>query len=215
MELTRRPSDQWPLAAIASTSMPWTANNRRPSVAGTPAVILAEKPMCLSPREAESIIRAESRSDATVMVGYMRRFAPAFTEAVELVPQLGQIHYARVHDVIGRNHLIVEQTSDVVRPDDISQADLELRRERGRRLVADAIGDVSPAVSRAYRLLCGYAPLTPGSGYRPARCLPSVARCGTAEGCDEILDCGPSGRVMTPQTGWGRCHRRRSRFASC
>lgn len=117
--------------------------------------VLVEKPMCLSPREAESIMLAESRSNGTVMVGYMRRFAPAFTEAVALVPQLGEINYARVHDVIGRNELIVEQTSAVIRPSDIPQAALELRRERGRQLVADAIGNVSPAISRAYRLLCG------------------------------------------------------------
>jgi predicted dehydrogenase len=32
---------------------------------------------------------------------------------------------------------------------------MEDRWERGRRLVADAIGDVSPAVAGAYRLLCG------------------------------------------------------------
>ena len=44
--------------------------------------VLVEKPMCLSPREAEEIIAARDRSGTTVMVAYMRRFAPAFTEAV-------------------------------------------------------------------------------------------------------------------------------------
>jgi predicted dehydrogenase len=45
--------------------------------------VLVEKPMCLSPREADEIIAARDRSGKTVMVAYMRRFAPAFTQAVE------------------------------------------------------------------------------------------------------------------------------------
>ena len=117
--------------------------------------VLVEKPMCLSPREAEAIIAARDRSGATVMVGYMRRFAPAFLDAVERLPSLGRINFARVHDVIGRNRLIIDQTAYVLRPDDLDRSLLEERRERGRRLVADAVGDVPPAVAGAYRLLCG------------------------------------------------------------
>ena len=117
--------------------------------------VLVEKPMCLSPREAEEIIAARDRSGATVMVGYMRRFAPAFLDAVERLPRLGRINFARVHDVIGRNRLIVDQTAYVVRPDDLGRSALEERWDRGRRLVADAIGDVPPALASAYRLLCG------------------------------------------------------------
>ena len=98
--------------------------------------------MCLSPREAEAIIAARDRNDGIVMVGYMRRFAPAFPDANELLPGLGPVSFARVHDVIGRNQLIVDQTAYVSRPDDLPQALLEQRWERGRRLVADAIGDV-------------------------------------------------------------------------
>ena len=117
--------------------------------------VLVEKPMCLSPREAEAIIAARDRSGCTVMVGYMRRFAPAFLDAVERLPSLGRINFARVHDVIGRNRLIVDQTAYVVRPDDLGPAALEERWDRGRRLVADAIGDVPPSLANAYRLLCG------------------------------------------------------------
>lgn len=117
--------------------------------------VLVEKPMCLSPREAEAIIAARDRSGATVMVGYMRRYAPAFLEAKKLLPSLGKINYARVHDIIGRNRLIIDQAAHVVRPTDLPGAALQARYARGRTLVTDAIGDVSPAVANAYRLLCG------------------------------------------------------------
>lgn len=117
--------------------------------------VLVEKPMCLSPREAETIIDARDRNGTTVMVGYMRRFAPAFLEAKELLPSLGRINFARVHDVIGRNQLIIDQTSYVKRPGDLPSSAIRARSARARSLVADAIGDVPPAVANAYRLLCG------------------------------------------------------------
>ncbi len=117
--------------------------------------VLVEKPMCLSPREADDIIAARDRTGLTVMVGYMRRFAPAFLEAKTLIPSLGRINFARVHDVIGRNRLIVDQIADVIRPDDLGRDVLEQRWDRGRRLVTEALGSVSDELAGVYRLLCG------------------------------------------------------------
>ena len=117
--------------------------------------VLVEKPMCLSPREAEQIIAARDRTGLTVMVGYMRRFAPAFVEAASRLPALGRVNFARVHDVIGRNSLIIDQTAYVVRPDDLTVDQLQQRWDRGRALVRDALGDVPEELAGAYRLLCG------------------------------------------------------------
>lgn len=117
--------------------------------------VLVEKPMCLSPAEAERIIEARDRSGRTVMVGYMRRFAPAFTEAVELLPSLGPVRFARVHDVIGRNQLIIDQAFDVIRADDLGADVMAARQQRSRDLVAEALGDVPGELGGVYRLLCG------------------------------------------------------------
>jgi predicted dehydrogenase len=117
--------------------------------------VLVEKPMCLSPREADAIISARDGSDALVMVGYMRRFAPAFLEAKEQLAGLGSITYARVHDIIGKNRLIIDQTSTVDRPDDLTSQLMEERWNRGRTLVHDALGDVPDELASTYRLLCG------------------------------------------------------------
>jgi predicted dehydrogenase len=117
--------------------------------------VLVEKPMCLNLREADEIIAARDRSGATVMVGYMRRFAPAFLEAKEQLPSIGAINYVRVRDIIGRNQLIVNQTSLVHRPSDIPGGLMQERWDRGAQLVRDAIGDVPGELAGAYRLLCG------------------------------------------------------------
>ena len=117
--------------------------------------VLVEKPMCLSPREADRIIEARDRSGCVVMVGYMRRFAPAFEEAKARLGDLGRVSYARVHDIIGRNQLMIDQTARVVRPDDIPRAAMEERWARGSALVKEALGDVDPVLGGTYRLLCG------------------------------------------------------------
>ena len=117
--------------------------------------VLVEKPMCLSPREAEQIMAARDRSGKVVMVAYMRRFAPAFTAAVERLPELGRITYARVHDIIGQNRLIIDQTATVFRPDDVPAAAMEDRWARGATLVKEALGDVPEELAWTYRLLCG------------------------------------------------------------
>jgi predicted dehydrogenase len=117
--------------------------------------VLVEKPMCLNLREAEEIIAARDRSGATVMVGYMRRFAPAFLEAKEQLAGLGPVNFVRVRDIIGRNQLIVDQTSLVHRPSDIPAERMQDRWNRGGRLVREAIGEVPAELAGAYRLLCG------------------------------------------------------------
>lgn len=118
--------------------------------------VLVEKPMCLSPREAEDIIAARDRSGgAQVMVGYMRRFAPAFLEAKERLASLGPINYVRVHDIIGQNALIINQTWNVHRPDDMPQDMVSDRWERAAKLVQEALGSVPEELVWTYRLLCG------------------------------------------------------------
>jgi predicted dehydrogenase len=117
--------------------------------------VLVEKPMCLSPREADGIIAARNRSGKVVMVAYMRRFAPAFEVAVDRLPELGPITYARVHDIIGQNRLIIDQTARVLRPDDIPQEAMADRWARGSALVGEALGDVPDELGGTYRLLCG------------------------------------------------------------
>jgi len=117
--------------------------------------VLIEKPICLTIAEAEAIAAARDEAGVQVMVGYMRRFAPAFTEAVEQVRALDAIRYVRVRDIIGHNRLIIEQSSAVLYPDDIPDDLRRDRQERNRRMTREAIGDVPPALARAYGLLGG------------------------------------------------------------
>jgi predicted dehydrogenase len=117
--------------------------------------VLVEKPMCLTLGEAEAIIAARDAAGVQVMVAYMRRFAPAFIQAVDEVWAMGEITYARIRDIIGRNRLIIDQSSVVHRCDDLPATALPDRAARAERLVREAIGAAPPEIVRAYRLLLG------------------------------------------------------------
>ena len=117
--------------------------------------VLVEKPMCLTPAEAEAIIAARDASGVQMMVAYMRRFAPAFTEAVDEVRRMGRINYVRLRDIIGRNRLIVDQANDVHRPGDVPREAAKDRAARAGRLVREAIGEAPPDVAGLYRFLLG------------------------------------------------------------
>lgn len=63
--------------------------------------VLVEKPLALTKRDILEAIEAEKKSKGRLMVGYMRRYAPAFEEAVKEIGGMDKILYARVR---GKKH---------------------------------------------------------------------------------------------------------------
>jgi predicted dehydrogenase len=117
--------------------------------------VLVEKPMCLGLGECDDIVAAAETAGAIVQVGYMRRHAQALAEAKRALEQLGEIRFARVHDVIGHNHLIIERTSRVIRGDDIPPALHAAASDQRDALIEAAVGPLAPDVRGAYDLLLG------------------------------------------------------------
>jgi predicted dehydrogenase len=117
--------------------------------------VFVEKPVTLNLAEADAIIKARDEANVQVMVGYMRRYAPAFTQAVEEVKKLDKINYVRVRDIIGENRLMIEQSSRVHRFKDIPDKAIQDKWKRGKEMVKEAIGDVPDELHNTYRLLCG------------------------------------------------------------
>jgi predicted dehydrogenase len=106
-------------------------------------------------READAIIKAQAEAGVTVQVGVMRRYAPAFLEACRLVRELESVRLARVHDVLGRNDLIISNTSPVVRGTDVPAAVTQRGAAQRAALLEEAVGAASPEIQRAYGLLLG------------------------------------------------------------
>lgn len=118
--------------------------------------VLVEKPMCLTDAEADAIIAARERNGVKIMVGYMRRYAEAFTDAMREIGDAGLIQYARIRDIIGFNPLFVKPVGHVANFGDIPEERWADRKGRAERLVREAIGE-SPESPYAglYRMLCG------------------------------------------------------------
>jgi predicted dehydrogenase len=115
--------------------------------------VFIEKPMCLTTREADAIIEAKNRNQVKVVVGYMRRYATSFTEAVKEIGGLNKIQYARVRDIIGPNSFFINSTSRTVTFDDIAEEAKADRTNRAQRLFLEATGSDSQVVNHVYRIL--------------------------------------------------------------
>ena len=122
--------------------------------------VLVEKPMALNYRDAAAIWTAGNWSTGRVMVGYMRRYAPAFEDAVKLVGGMDQILYARVRDIIGPNSAFVGQSGTFpIRFDDYTSDVLEEKSARAKEMEAQGLREagveISEENSRMWRLLGG------------------------------------------------------------
>jgi len=120
--------------------------------------VFIEKPMTLTKGDAELISEAQKQNNVVIWVGYMRRYAPAFEEAVKMVHAMKSIQYARVRDIIGYNHLFVEQSGFFpVRFTDISPCVQEERASRAQAAAEASLGlnrASQPAEVSTWRLLC-------------------------------------------------------------
>lgn len=88
--------------------------------------VFVEKPLALCYRDLDALQAAEDRSEGTLFVGYMRRYAPAFSQAIAEVGDRSQIRYVRVRDIIGPNSHFVDQSSTFPKKfDDFKQEDIE------------------------------------------------------------------------------------------
>ncbi|KAK2002388.1 oxidoreductase family protein [Colletotrichum falcatum] len=123
--------------------------------------VLIEKPVSVCFRDIDLLIEAERKSKGRVMVGTMRRFATAFTDAVEEVGGMDKIQYARVRDIIGPNSTFVGQSGTFpVKFSDYSDYDAQDRLEREADISEQAIGKefgvpVTPESQRMLRILGG------------------------------------------------------------
>jgi predicted dehydrogenase len=118
--------------------------------------VLIEKPMALTMADADAIIEAKNKNNVKVMVGYMRRYAPAFEAAVREIGGLDKVLYARVRDIIGPNAFFVGQSGTNPKQfTDIPEAAIMDKQERAKKLVTEAIGEVDNELTFVYRLLGG------------------------------------------------------------
>lgn len=116
--------------------------------------VLVEKPMVLNTADADAIIAAKNKSGAKVMVGYMRRYAPAFTRAVEEMKSLGDIQYAKVRGLYP-DYPYISQTASVRAFDDIPASAKHERQTINQQMIDQELGDIPRKNKDTFGWLCG------------------------------------------------------------
>ncbi|KAL1852897.1 hypothetical protein Daus18300_011979 [Diaporthe australafricana] len=103
--------------------------------------VFIEKPIALTLQDTDRIIAADKAAcGGKTMIGYMRRYAAAFVDAVKEVGSIEQIRYARVRDIIGPNSIFVGQSGTFPRTfNDYQDADSEALREKTTEDIEQAL----------------------------------------------------------------------------
>ncbi len=116
--------------------------------------VLIEKPMVLNTADADAIIAAKNKSGKKVLVGYMRRYAPAFTLALEEMKSLGEIQYVKVRGLYAY-YPFIKQTSNVRVSDDIPSSVKQERQLICQQMIDLELGDISQNAKDTFSWLCG------------------------------------------------------------
>ena len=156
--------------------------------------VLIEKPMCMSLKQADELLAMERKSGVIAQVGFMRRHAPAFAEAVKMVRETTDIRLARVHDVIGRNPLIIAQIFNVIRPTDLPKSSAEELLAIQDEMIREAIGPTSAPLGTTYMLLLGLAS-------HDTSAMRELL--GTPKGVLYAASRGPAGRTVSAAFDYG------------
>ncbi|KAL4920466.1 hypothetical protein BDW62DRAFT_6205 [Aspergillus aurantiobrunneus] len=117
--------------------------------------VLVEKPLTSSYEDIEKLQAAEKASKGRLMVGYMRRYAPGFLDAIAEIGGLSQVLYARVRDIIGPNAAFVAQSGTYPRHfDDYAPEDSHALRDKDRTAADEALAAFGvPANDETRRML--------------------------------------------------------------
>ena len=119
--------------------------------------VFIEKPACLTRTHVEQLEQIVRQAGRVAMVGYMRRFAPAFLEAKRRLDKLDELSYVRVQDLFCEGPWYFHQTGDVEYPSgDIPTAVAAASQKLRQEMMMSVSGvSASPARLLAYEYLTG------------------------------------------------------------
>ncbi|OHE90364.1 oxidoreductase family protein [Colletotrichum orchidophilum] len=123
--------------------------------------VFVEKPLALNYRDLDAIIAAEQTSEGRVFVGYQRRYAASFLDAVKEVQGIKKIDYIRVRDIIGQNRSFVDQSGTFPEKytDYPKQATAEMRSIEEEMVKTALVGEfgveATPESMTIFRLFTG------------------------------------------------------------
>ncbi|MBM3138295.1 MAG: Gfo/Idh/MocA family oxidoreductase [Chloroflexi bacterium] len=102
--------------------------------------VLVEKPMAFNLKLASEMLDACQRNKVKLMVGYMKRYDPAYQLMLQMMNEIEKIHLIRVHEFAGTYKINLE-IYDLITASDLDPKVLESVIERDKR---DMLADIAP-----------------------------------------------------------------------
>lgn len=114
--------------------------------------VFVEKPLCFTLREADEIIAAQKRTNRTLMVGYHKRYDPAYAYVHDYVHSLQDIRYIQVN-VLHPNEDLYRLLMYVKSFRDIPAATLTQLQQEADTLTTEAIGQMPSLYIQNYQMV--------------------------------------------------------------
>ncbi len=118
--------------------------------------LLVEKPLAQNLTQADEIIKIAKENNIVLLVGYMKRYDPAYEYALEKIKALKDIEYVRVHDFAG-SFDFTENIFDLYAGTDLPKEVLDAGMQDIHNARIAQIGKEKESLSLAYGTLLGLA----------------------------------------------------------
>jgi predicted dehydrogenase len=116
--------------------------------------VFVEKPMCHTEDEAKAMVAAAKENGVVLQVGYMKRHDPGYLYGRARIREMTDVRFVQVNHLHPNNDLHLKEFK-VLRFGDIPAEAIAALREEDRALTHAAIGEATPAETRAYKTILG------------------------------------------------------------
>lgn len=114
------------------------------------AHVFVEKPMAWTPAQARRLMTAAPAAGRVLMVGFMKRYDPAYRLAQRFVREMGQVRGGIVRCLLGPNDLFLRDLLRLAPPDAVDPDAEQAGREAAASRVLEAIGEAPDQLRGAY-----------------------------------------------------------------
>ena len=112
--------------------------------------VIAEKPLCITQREAHELDRLAAERELVLQVAYMKAYDPAMSAARTALDGIGEVRLISV-EVRHPDHDRQVQQLDVIKSSAVDMAVVQDAEARETEAVAEALGDAPPGIAQVYQ----------------------------------------------------------------
>lgn len=111
--------------------------------------VFVEKPLCYSLAEADELEQLARIKNRKLMVGYMKRYDPAYLRAKQLLAEMGEIRYVQINTLHPDEEGYLK-FQGILPADDVAPELIRQLQAQDARTVTNAVGEIAPYLRAVY-----------------------------------------------------------------